>query len=615
MTNIFITVINMSLAASFVALLILALNRPLKRLPRFVSVILWAFVAIRLILPFSLESDFSLIPSGETVPQNITGTAVPQINSNLPFIDSAVDGMLADNFANGEAGSQNPIIELLDTAGIIWIIGAALMLCYFFASNIYIKRRLRESIPLYTKKERIYICDRIPSPFIFGILRPKIYMPSCISESDAACVIAHEQAHIARKDYIWKPLAFLILSVYWFNPVLWAAYIFFCRDIELATDERVLKSKGEEIKIQYSKALLNCSGDRRFITACPTAFGENAVKDRIKNVLNYKKPTFWVVVVSVIAVCTVPIFLLTNPKKEEAPIPTEAKDGEIFLDAIVTDVDEGYMYVRDIGYIPINDPVENHDGIFAISLKSNINLPEIKIGCMLRIVHKGETDSGKYPSLVSVISVHLLGNPPENHSPISDFEYHNNYYGGKTIIAYNGNDENVIIPTVIDGKPVSAIGGNAFKNKLNLKSVYIPDTVYTIAGGLFEDCLNLESVRLPIALYAINDRAFANCKSLKEITLPSTLQRIGTSAFEKCYGLKYVEIPKSITYWGGRSFAQSGLKEVVFEEGLAKIGSSDFQKCLWLEKVTIPEGTEWSYGCFYGCGALPKEYRESQENE
>ncbi len=616
MSAIFIKLINMSITASVLALAVLLLNAIFKKLPRFVSVILWAFVAVRLILPFNFESEISLIPSGETLPQNITDTAVPQINSNLPFIDSAVDGILVENFTHGDAESIAPMQLFFDIASTVWVIGVAVMLLYSVISYIRIKRRLREAVPLFTKKERIYICDYIPSPFILGLIKPKIYMPSVISRADAECVIAHEKAHIARRDYIWKPLAFLLLSVYWFNPILWVAYIIFCRDIEQATDEKVIKSKGEEIKIQYSKALLNCSGDRRFITACPVAFGENAIKGRIRNVLNYKKPAFWVIAVSVIAVAVIPIFFLTNPKPAPADeMPTEPNEGEFFLDTIVIDVESGYMLARNIVFAPLPDA---EDGIYRIPLKTQKgSIPEIKIGGKVRVVHKGDWDTEeRIPRLKEVVSLHTFGTlPPENHSPISDFEYRNNYYGGKSIVKYNGNDENVVIPTVIDGKAVITISGSAFESNMNIKSVYIPDTVYQINGGAFENCMYLETVHLPIALYSIGDHAFANCKSLKEIELPSTLQRIGNGAFKKCYGLKYVQIPKSVNYWGGSSFASSGLTEVVFEEGLAKIGSSDFQECGRLARVTIPEGTEWSYWSFYGCGALPREYREPEENE
>ncbi|MBO5787005.1 MAG: leucine-rich repeat protein [Clostridia bacterium] len=614
MTNIFITIINMSITASVLAIALLLLGAVFKRLPRFVSVILWAFVAIRLILPFNFESDLSLIPSGETLPQNITDTAVPQINSNLPFIDDAVGSVLAENFTYGNGDSVAPMERFFDIAGIVWLCGVAVMLSYWIYSVVKIKHRLAESIPLYTKKERIYICERIPSPFIFGLFKPKIYMPFGISPSDTECVIAHERAHLARRDYIWKPLAFLLLSVYWFNPVLWVAYIYFCRDIELATDEKVLRSKGEDIKIQYSNALLNCAGDRRFITACPTAFGETAVKGRIKNVLNYKRPAFWVVAISLVAVVLVPLLFLTDPKPEQKDeMPTVANDGEFFLDTIVIDVESGYMLARNIYFASLPD---SEDGIYRVPLKTQKGgIPEIKIGCKVRVVHTGDWDkSERFPRLNEVVSLHTFGTlPPETHSPVSDFEYRNNYNGGKTITKYIGDDENVIIPTVIDGKAVTEITTFAFECNMTLKYVYIPDTVYTIGSNAFKDCFNLEEVHLPIALYQINPYAFANCKSLKAVELPSTLQRIGGNAFSYCYALRYVKIPKSVTYWGGHTFASSGLREVVFEEGLASIGTSEFNKCLWLEKVTIPEGTKWSYLAFTDCGALPREYRTPQE--
>ncbi len=630
MSAVFIKLLNMSITASVVAIALLMLKLIFKRLPRFVSVILWSFVAIRLVLPISLESAFSLIPSGETVPESITSSSIPQINSNISFVDSAIDSILIGNFSHADTESVSELQRIFDIAGYVWLVGFSLMLCYFVVSHWKLSARLRESIPLENEK-RVYLCDNIPSPFIFGIFRPRIYIPYSIDSADIECVIAHERAHIARKDFIWKPLAFLLLSVYWFNPILWIANISFARDIEIATDEKVIKAKGEAIKLQYSKALLNCSGDRRFITACPTAFGENAVKGRIKGVLNYKKPAFWAIALSVIVCAAVPIFFLTNPTPaEEASYPYDANE-EGVCDAIVIDIADGELTVCRIGFVPSN---ENGDGLFKVPITQvEGDLSKITVGRRVRIIYGGTTVDGKIPMLSQVVSVHLYEEELPKASPISDFKYRNNYYGGKTITEYVGSAKNVVVPSVIDGKPVTEILGAAFSYNENIESVYLPDTVYAIKSSSFKLCSNLKSVRLPSGVSSIgieafyyctslteiafpnsvteiDSKAFKGCASLKDFKLPDSLTSLGQEAFAECHSLEYIEIPKNITDWGSFAFKNCGLTELVVDKDLKKLGACAFYNCYKLEHVTISESTEIGQNCFAECYRVPKELRE-----
>ncbi len=629
MSELFIKLLNMSLTASVLAVALLLLKLIFKRLPRFVSVILWSFVAIRLMLPISLESALSLIPSSETVPENITSSSIPQINSNLPFVDSAIDSILIGNFSHADTESVSALGKIFTVAGYIWLCGLLIMLCYFAVSHLSLKRRLRESIPLDDRKN-VFICDRIPSPFIFGIFRPRIYLPSLIDKADIECVIAHERAHIARRDYIWKPLAFLLLSVYWFNPVLWVAYICFARDIESATDEKVIKSKGEDIKLQYSKALLNCSGDRRFVTVCPTAFGENAVKERIKGVLNYKKPAFWALALSVVVCAVVPILFLTDPKPSTETSFIDEAEGNAVIDATVIDIANGELTVCQHGFVPSND---RGDGLFKVPLKRVAGeLSEITVGSRVRIVHSGETEQGRIPKFSQVISVRLYGEASPEASPISDFKYRNNYYGGKSITEYIGNDTEVVVPAVIDGKPVTEILAGAFNCNDIIESVYLPDTVYKINALSFKLCSNLKSVRLPAAVSTIGTEAFSLCRGLTEITLPETVTRIDSKAFSgcdslskiklpnalvrlddeafaDCSSLEYIEIPPNITEWGSFAFKNCGLTKLVVDKDLKKLGACAFYNCYKLEDVTIGENTEIGTNCFAECYRVPKELR------
>ena len=310
MDSVFIKLLNMSLTASWLVLAVIILRFLLKKAPKWIMGVLWGFVAIRLICPFSLESTFSLVPSANPIPQNIIVSENPAINSGLPLLNQAINPIISESLTSNVGNSVNPMQIITFVASVIWIVGIAVMLLYTLMSYIRICRKVREAVPL---KENIWICDHISTPFILGIIRPRIYLPSSINEADMKYVISHEKAHLKRKDHIWKPLGFLLLSIYWFNPILWAAYILLCKDIELACDEKVIHQLGTEIKKSYSDALINCSIPRKMISACPLAFGETGVKERVKRVLNYKKPTFWVILVAFVACITTAVCLLTNP--------------------------------------------------------------------------------------------------------------------------------------------------------------------------------------------------------------------------------------------------------------------------------------------------------------
>lgn len=599
MSEIFIKLVNMSITASIIALVVLLFRAIFKKMPKFVSVILWGLVAVRLILPISFESAISLLPSGEPIPQDIIYTTTPQINTNLPLIDDALDEVLLDNFAPDETHSVNPMQIVVIIAGTVWILGVFAMLLYTLFSSLSIRKRVAEAMRL---QGNVYIVDYIPTPFIFGIICPKIYIPSCIDDEDLECVIAHERAHISRFDHLWKPLAFLLLTIYWFNPILWIAYVIFTRDIELATDERVIKQKGEEMKKQYSNALINCSAERKFITRCPLAFGENAVKGRVRNVLNYKKPAFWVLIVALVSCILFGVFFLTNPKREEYPMPEAPADGEVFLDGVVVSVDGRKMTVQ--SFVFSLDAKE--EGIYEVPLdvEREIPLPELKAGTKVRIVYDGNATEGNPHVIDRAFAIYAFNDDSPEPNDLSEFEYRNNYYGGKTIVKYIGDDSSVVIPSVIDGKAVTEIAGSAFKTNINLKSVYIPDTVQRISSAAFEDCFHLESVRMSSSVAIIGNFAFSNCKELTEITLPETLLQIGNKAFQKCYRLEYIKLPSSITSWGKNCFYDCAVKEVYVSDGLESIGELAFAECIKLEKVRLPDKIKLDSAAFFQCSRL-----------
>ncbi len=313
MSGIFLKLLNLSISASWLVLVVLALRLVLKRAPKWVNVLLWGMVALRLMLPFSIESALSLIPSAETLsPEVVRFDPAPTITSGVEFIDNAVNPSLSESFAAAPLASVNPLYVWTYLAGWVWLLGLAAMLAYALVSYLRLRRRVSASIRL---RENVYVCDDIASPFILGIVRPRIYLPSALDEAQRGSVLSHERAHLARRDHWWKPLGFALLAVYWFNPLLWLAYTLLCRDIELACDERVLRGMDAGQVKDYSSALLACSVPRRMLAACPLAFGEVGVGARVKNALRYKKPAFWVVAVSVVVCTVVAVCFLTNPER------------------------------------------------------------------------------------------------------------------------------------------------------------------------------------------------------------------------------------------------------------------------------------------------------------
>ena len=313
MDSLFINLLNMSITASWLVLAVVVLRFLLKKAPKWINTVLWAFVGFRLVCPFSFESIFSIIPSTRTIPQDIIYSSSPAIHSGIPALNNTINPIISETFAPDVTSSANPLQIITAIASAVWLLGIIAMVLYAGISYFRLHKKVSEGVVL---KDNIWLCDRIDTPFILGIFKPRIFLPSGISESDTEYVIAHERAHLRRRDHWWKPLGFLLLTVYWFNPVMWLAYILLCRDIELACDEKVIKEMGTDIKKSYSEALINCSISRRTVSACPLAFGETGIKDRIKSVLSYKKPTLWVIVIALISCVVVGVCFLTNPESE-----------------------------------------------------------------------------------------------------------------------------------------------------------------------------------------------------------------------------------------------------------------------------------------------------------
>ena len=352
MERIFIQLLNMSLVAGWLILAVLLIRGIFNKLPKAFRCVLWGLVALRLICPWSIESDMSIIPKAEIIADDDTNISIlsgdKELDNNSADVlhneklennvivnnnyeGNGVDTVVKENNGvvndNSNMNIHNTIINTtqrnikesafsisLSVLSKVWIMGVVIMAVYYMVSYVILKRKVRVSIRY---EKNIHLCDNISSAFILGLVCPKIYVPSHLSKVELANVIKHERAHLSRHDNWWKPLGFLLLSVYWFNPIIWVAYIMFCKDVELACDEKVVKIMDVAEVKEYSNTLLECSISRKLIVAAPLAFGEVAVKSRIKSVINYKKPTFWVIILSIAISVVIAIGFMTNPATKD----------------------------------------------------------------------------------------------------------------------------------------------------------------------------------------------------------------------------------------------------------------------------------------------------------
>ncbi len=318
MGDIFLKLLNMSITAGWLILAVLCIRLLFRKIPKWVNCLLWGVVAIRLICPFSIESQFSILPSAEpikssTIVEGEVQNYIPYIDSHLTIVENTINPMLTETFAYNEADSAAPLQIVTYVASLVWGCGMVLLIICAMGSVIKMHKLVREAVCV---RDNIYICDAVKSPFILGIVRPKVYFPSTLNEREMDYILAHESAHLKRKDHWWKVLGYLLLCIYWFNPLCWMAYSLLCKDIELACDEKVAKDMTLHEKKEYSKVLLSCARQRSLIMLCPLAFGEIGVKERVKSVLNYKKPTLWIMIATAAILVILAVCFLTNPTRE-----------------------------------------------------------------------------------------------------------------------------------------------------------------------------------------------------------------------------------------------------------------------------------------------------------
>ena len=317
MDDVFLKLVNLSISASWLILAVLVLRVVLKKAPKWVMPLLWGVVALRLVCLFSIESALSLIPSAETIPSEIVTETREPVLYEQATLDIVTNPTLPSAAEVPVGVSRQQAQVDFNIYSVLWLAGMAALLVHALVSAGKLKRKLATAILL---RDNIYESEFVDSPFVFGVVKPNIYLPMHMDEGTAAYVIAHEHAHLARRDHWWKVLGYLVLALHWFNPLVWVAYILFCRDIELACDEKVVKGLDGAARADYSQALLSCAAPKRAVAACPLAFGEGNIKTRVKSALHYRKPAFWVAAAAVLAVVIVAVCFLTNPRSERGSL-------------------------------------------------------------------------------------------------------------------------------------------------------------------------------------------------------------------------------------------------------------------------------------------------------
>ncbi len=383
MADLFIKVLNMSISAGWLVLAVLILRMLMKKAPKWMLVLLWGIVAIRLICPVSLESAFSMIPSAETIPQDIMLDTEPAINSGIPAMNQMINPILSESFAPNPTASVNPLQIWIPVLANVWCLGMLVMAAYTLITYLRLRKQVAAAVLL---RQNIYQSERIRTPFVLGVIRPKIYLPFRLENTAMEYVIAHEQAHVQRKDHWWKPLGFLLLMIHWFNPFLWAAYVLLCRDIELACDEKVIRTFDHEQRAGYSESLLACSIDHKMIAACPLAFGEVGVKERVKAVISYRKPAFWMIVVTAVLCITAAVCFLTDPVK---PLEDDVVNNEDTFSSKTAEILPGMTYVSDkcIYMNPLSSyyPAGGNSGIKYVAGENSWNMSNREYGVEERI--------------------------------------------------------------------------------------------------------------------------------------------------------------------------------------------------------------------------------------
>lgn len=370
MSAVFLAVFNMSVAGAWVILIVLVLRAAGRKAPAGMRCALWGIAALRLAVPVWPSGKLSLVPSGQTLPAGMLYESQPVLQSGVDAIDRALNPGFAHSMSPAAGASVNPLQVLTEAAALVWAAGVVCMLAYALLSAYRLRRKMAEAVPA---GGGVWVCDAARSPFILGIAKPRIFLASDMNAQQTHYVLAHERAHLARRDHWWKPLGFVLLAVHWFNPLVWAAYLLFCRDVEQACDERVIKTMETAQRKEYSRALLQCSAPRRTAAACPLAFGETGIRQRIRAVLQWKRPGKWVLA-GTAAVCAAAAALCLTTR---STYPMQLSlDGRVYTYSTLLDEDlpNGSRQVARLTSMGETGGQPQEDG-------QGVNIPERYLGC------------------------------------------------------------------------------------------------------------------------------------------------------------------------------------------------------------------------------------------
>lgn len=481
--NLFLSVINMSVAATYVIIFVLIVRILLKKAPKFFSYILWGVVLVRLLFPFSFESKISLIPQkiqdntfvsewannyvGDT---NIFYDNTPEYNfavenGNIP-ISAGEDGYYVVTDIDGISSPKTVGNTILPKLSYIWVLGIAALSVYSIAEFIKLRRKLTIAMPI---RDNIYIVDHISTPFVSGFFRPKIYLPSSLSEKEQNYIIQHEMCHIKRLDHVTRVLGFIALSIHWFNPFVWIAFYLSGEDMEMSCDESVMNNMDTDIRVEYSSLLLRFSTTSKLIHATPLAFGEGDTKSRIKNILNYKRPLFWGSFVIAIIVVFAVLGLVSNPKTINEPpiLYAYSENGVIPMNlgayswnGVVVD-SLPYTQMNYDNVISYNDGGYRNANIFfsTSNTPSNFNTDNIKGRNQFKIVGMKRYVNGKEETLTKFDDYMILVSLETDASYLYEFkvQFGENYAYYSIKINNNVSDSNSFEPLDNDQAIISAL--------------------------------------------------------------------------------------------------------------------------------------------------------------
>ena len=485
--DLFLKILNMSFSAAWLIFAVIFVRFLLKKSPKYISASLWGLVAFRLIFPWSIKSVVSLIPSAKPIPEDIVFSPSPSVNSGFETVDNVINPIISQSLAPKIGESVNPVQIFLFVCSIIWLIGIAAIVIFSLISYISLSKKIKESVEL---SEGVYRCDGIDMPFIIGIIKPKIVLPSSLDPEQAKYVIAHEKAHLKRFDHLQKLLGYVLLTIHWFNPICWIAYKLFCVDIELACDEKVIKDFDTDDKKRYSKTLFELSVSRKTIYSYPLAFGEVAVKDRIKNILNYKKPTFWVITVSVLVAILLAVFFITDPESQPA--------SDEMTTSSTTQAETGQTEQA--------------------STKPTYSMTESQVSLT---VAQAMPYSGKIGTLTW--SIDEKGTfRLDGEGELRDFE-------GPEMEITPWHHHADKVKKMIIGDGVTKIGSYTFPGLTSLKQVHFGKSVKYIGSCAFCSC-PIEDLKLNDGLKEIGYAAFSQA-SAKELVIPESVEKLGHGAF------------------------------------------------------------------------------------